>query len=395
MYKLRFLLVLATFISLLQVSAQTLRAYTGPYPYIWKARPYSNDGTKLLGPDIDAEYQYYIDDDTDERVFHGKFHGSKSLTLKNKEGKPFISSIEIQGDFKNDTQDGRWIYEYHYAATTIKCVLNFKNGLYNGIQTMEVSHNGKYLKVEENYLNGLRSGEQKFESSYGDNGVMYFTEHGLPEGNWEIVRGNETHRVSFDDNSHVLKARTIDNRTGDVQQWNDRAGDPGYILRAIRCFDVQAIPSIEMSNAMMGKTSSASPIFGIYPMRKSKGVTDRSDLASTDDDKLKETDKVYTIVDEEPQFPGGKDALNDWLYENVAVPADWKYYEKIKVTVFFDKEGNVGYISAPGARKEIKDQLVNSLLKNTMPKWLPAKIKGEPVKAKITFVWRLPNKPKK
>ncbi|MEP6710948.1 MAG: M56/M15 family metallopeptidase [Ferruginibacter sp.] len=111
-------------------------------------------------------------------------------------------------------------------------------------------------------------------------------------------------------------------------------------------------------------------------------------------DTIPQEDKVFTKVEEEPEFPGGKDAWREYLQKNLKanMPVDegWKPGTYTIITQFIvDKEGNVSDISTkdfPGSKTA---QMCIDLIKKG-PKWMPAKQNNNIVKAyrkqPITFV---------
>ncbi|CAN5826271.1 hypothetical protein BH11BAC4_BH11BAC4_23910 [soil metagenome] len=105
-------------------------------------------------------------------------------------------------------------------------------------------------------------------------------------------------------------------------------------------------------------------------------------------------DIIFTKVENEPEFPGGKDGWRDFLTKNLdaGMPVDegWKAGTyKIVVDFIVDTEGNVSDVKTadhPGSKTA---QQCVDLIKNG-PKWIPAVQNGKKVKAyrkqPITFV---------
>ena len=109
---------------------------------------------------------------------------------------------------------------------------------------------------------------------------------------------------------------------------------------------------------------------------------------------LSKDDIIFTKVETEPDFPGGREAWQDYLVKNLdaGMPVDegWKPgVYKIVVQFIVDVEGNVSDVKTtdhPGSKTA--QQCIN-LIKNG-PKWVPAMQNGKNVKAyrkqPITFV---------
>ncbi len=92
-------------------------------------------------------------------------------------------------------------------------------------------------------------------------------------------------------------------------------------------------------------------------------------------------EKVYTIVEQMPEFPGGQEGLFDYLRTNMKYPEGAKARgEEGKVIVRFvvNKQGEV--IDAK-IIKSISEELDNEALRvvNNMPNWKPATQDGVPV----------------
>lgn len=104
--------------------------------------------------------------------------------------------------------------------------------------------------------------------------------------------------------------------------------------------------------------------------------------------------KVFTKVEKEPEFPGGKEGWQAYLKKNInsATPVDegWKPGTYVIVVNFIvDKEGNVSTVSSDDYINSKTTQQCINLIKNG-PKWIPAKQNGKTVNAyrkqPITFV---------
>ena len=92
-------------------------------------------------------------------------------------------------------------------------------------------------------------------------------------------------------------------------------------------------------------------------------------------------EKVYEVVEEMPEYPGGAIAMFKFLQMNVCYPeAAQKNKTEGRVIVRFviDKEGNV---MEPKIEKSVSPDLDNEALRvvKSMPKWRPGMVKGKPV----------------
>ncbi len=116
------------------------------------------------------------------------------------------------------------------------------------------------------------------------------------------------------------------------------------------------------------------------------------DINEVDPDTL--PNKVFMKVDQEAEFPGGKDAWQDYLRKNLnaGTPVDegWKPGTyKVVVNFVVDRQGNVSAVSSDDFINSKTAQQCINLIKNG-PKWIPAKQNGKTVnsyrKQPITFV---------
>ena len=97
--------------------------------------------------------------------------------------------------------------------------------------------------------------------------------------------------------------------------------------------------------------------------------------------------QIYTVVDVQPQFPGGESALMEFLKNNVKYPADCaeqKVQGRVILMFTVEKDGsvtNVEDMRSPDPRltKEAKRVI------NSMPKWTPGKHEGKAVRVKYVL----------
>ena len=93
-------------------------------------------------------------------------------------------------------------------------------------------------------------------------------------------------------------------------------------------------------------------------------------------------DTIYDVAEVDPMFPGGEKALYKYLAENIKYPEQAKK-EKIQGRVFIhfviEKDGSV---TDATVKRGIGGGCDEEALRvvNAMPKWMPGKVKGEPVR---------------
>ncbi len=99
------------------------------------------------------------------------------------------------------------------------------------------------------------------------------------------------------------------------------------------------------------------------------------------------TDEVFTVVEQMPEFPGGEAALNDFLDKNMQYPTMAKeqgIQGKVWIGFIVDKFGNVSNVEVlrgiGGGCDEEAARVVG-----IMPRWNPGKQSGRPVIVKFRF----------
>jgi TonB family protein len=100
---------------------------------------------------------------------------------------------------------------------------------------------------------------------------------------------------------------------------------------------------------------------------------------------------VYQIVEEMPQFPGGEQAMLDYVSKNIVYPQeamDKEIAGRVFVSFVVEKDGSVSNVEVKRGIGGGCDEESVRVIK-AMPKWKPGKMKGEPVRVSymmpITF----------
>jgi len=97
-------------------------------------------------------------------------------------------------------------------------------------------------------------------------------------------------------------------------------------------------------------------------------------------------EKVFEVVEEMPEFPGGEMALREFLTTNIKYPAEAqkdKKQGKVFVNFVVFKDGSVGKVKiVRGVSPSIDKEALRVV--STLPKWTPGKQKGEFVAVSYT-----------
>lgn len=99
-----------------------------------------------------------------------------------------------------------------------------------------------------------------------------------------------------------------------------------------------------------------------------------------------EEDKIFDVVEEAPEFPGGMAALNKFFRENVKYPVmaqEMNIQGKVFVKFTVWKDGSVRDVQVVRSADKSLDQEAIRLV-SRMPKWKPGKQRGKAVNCKFT-----------
>lgn len=105
------------------------------------------------------------------------------------------------------------------------------------------------------------------------------------------------------------------------------------------------------------------------------------DTAKVQKDTAKSDGKIFTIVEEMPQFPGGEEGLFRYIEKNVKYPLETqknKTKGKVFITFMVTKTGTVEDAKIiRGVSPQLDEEALRVI--STMPAWTPGKQNGRPV----------------
>jgi protein TonB len=100
-----------------------------------------------------------------------------------------------------------------------------------------------------------------------------------------------------------------------------------------------------------------------------------------------EQPEVYNVVEVDPEFPGGIEALYKYLAENITYPQQAKdsgIQGRVYVTFVVEKDGSItGAKVLRGIGGGCDEEALRVV--NAMPKWTPGKQLGEPVRVQFNL----------
>ena len=105
--------------------------------------------------------------------------------------------------------------------------------------------------------------------------------------------------------------------------------------------------------------------------------------------------RVYEVVDEMPEFPGGTLALSNYLYNNVKYPplaAQNRIQGRVTCQFVITNEGKVTNVEISQSSDPLLDAEAKRVI-TSMPKWIPGRHHGERVNTKysVPVTFSLPN----
>ena len=95
--------------------------------------------------------------------------------------------------------------------------------------------------------------------------------------------------------------------------------------------------------------------------------------------------EIHRIVDQLPEFSGGKEALFKFLAQNLRIPytdADRKVFGQVMVRFVVFKDGTIGNVGIIKSLAPAADEEAIRVVK-AMPKWIPGKLKGTDVNVEM------------
>jgi len=146
-----------------------------------------------------------------------------------------------------------------------------------------------------------------------------------------------------------------------------------------------------MNNAAMKDTTStaAGATQGKTSMAKKRGKVTIGKASEKRTTSMKpDKDGVYEMTDVRPAYPGGQEALENYVNNNIAYeqPAlDENVEGTVNVQFVVDENGNVTDAKTIG--KELGNGLDEEAVRviSKMPKWTPGKVKGKDVKTRVVL----------
>ena len=106
-----------------------------------------------------------------------------------------------------------------------------------------------------------------------------------------------------------------------------------------------------------------------------------------DDSTTSDNEKVYQVVGQQPNFPGGKEELFKYLAYNMIYPADAaknKVEGRVLVAFVVEHDGSISNVNVVNSVYPSLDKEAIRVV-SEMPKWIPGKANGKTVRVKYTI----------
>ncbi|HCE57190.1 MAG TPA: energy transducer TonB [Prolixibacteraceae bacterium] len=117
-----------------------------------------------------------------------------------------------------------------------------------------------------------------------------------------------------------------------------------------------------------------------------KTLIDVTPIVTANDEEEEDADKVFIIVEDDPEFPGGELALRAFIANAIKYPViaqENGIQGKVYVTFVVGKDGSVkNAVIARGVDASLDKEALRVV--NTLPKWNPGKQRGKPVNVSYT-----------
>ena len=154
--------------------------------------------------------------------------------------------------------------------------------------------------------------------------------------------------------------------------------------------DSEVKPEEEMKTQdELKETKTAIGAFDVKGNDESGGTVLKAveDIATPEPPKQEaEQNKVFDVVEQQPQYPGGMGALNQWLGSNIKYPvmaAENGIEGRVVVQFVVERDGSVSGVHVVRGVDPSLDKEATRVV-SAMPKWIPGKQNGSAVRVKYT-----------
>jgi protein TonB len=136
----------------------------------------------------------------------------------------------------------------------------------------------------------------------------------------------------------------------------------------------------------LAKTNTAIGTFDVKGNDEAEGVVLKANEQAIDEKPKEEETKVFDVVEQMPEFPGGQAALLKWISDNIKYPAiaeENGIQGRVVCTFVVERDGSVTDVQVARSIDPSLDKEAVRVLKK-MPHWIPGKQNGSAVRVKYT-----------
>ena len=164
------------------------------------------------------------------------------------------------------------------------------------------------------------------------------------------------------------------------------------ILAAAQQSTTDGLSAADYIVKQIGGTKQKEKDHGLFMLKYGDVVNQMKQVAEISVDKSK---RVYEVVDEMPEFPGGSHALSNYLYNNVKYPImaqQNKVQGRVTCEFVITNEGKVINVRISESRDPYLDAEAKRVIA-AMPNWIPGRHHGERVNTRysVPVTFTLPN----
>ena len=365
---------------------QTLKTYSGLY-----------EGGK-------ATYTYY-EDENGERVKHGNFTFNYSDPL---------FSRHAEGRYNNNKKNGKWTYISKNVAfkTLTTTIINYANGNMEG-QIIYTNTYGdgemkkEYYQMKNNRVIGTVKGKISGQ----------FDDEGFPDGTW--TKSYESGGNLFTETEQyvhglLIVKQTKNESTGEIQKQNIEKVDPKQFIAAynpdkdstttVGNFICKQRIYIKKTDPVLTERLPeyiGGNINGIFNESTQTGYDTGQnyyqgipfkdiviiDKIETPYEGKPDEGTPYTMVEQMPQFPGGKEALKKYLKDNLNYPTLAKQqgiHGRVILRFVINRDGSISDAQIVRSLDSACDEEALRLI-NSMPRWIPGRQNGNPERVFYTI----------
>ena len=136
----------------------------------------------------------------------------------------------------------------------------------------------------------------------------------------------------------------------------------------------------------LAKTNTAIGTFDVKGNDEAEGEVLKAKEVIADEKPKEEETKVFDVVEQMPEFPGGQGALFEYLTKNTRYPAvaeENNIQGRVIVTFVVERDGSITDVKvAKGVDPSLDKEAMRVV--RSMPKWIPGKQNGTSVRVKFT-----------